>query len=49
LYESLDTLTRDFIAGIHSGDAVLIKASRAQNLDRVVARLLVKLDPETEN
>jgi UDP-N-acetylmuramyl pentapeptide synthase len=30
------------------GDVVLVKASRAQQLDRIVARLLESLDPETE-
>ncbi len=49
LYDSLETLTQDFVAEIRDGDAVLIKASRVQNLDRVVTRALDKLDPETEN
>jgi UDP-N-acetylmuramoyl-tripeptide--D-alanyl-D-alanine ligase len=49
LFVSLEKLTEEVVAEFRDGDAVLVKASRALNLDRVVAKLLQTLGPETEN
>lgn len=49
LYDSIDRLVADVGAEIRAGDAVLVKASRACNLDRFVDRILTDIDTKTEN
>jgi UDP-N-acetylmuramoyl-tripeptide--D-alanyl-D-alanine ligase len=49
LYDSLKNLAEEVAADVRAGDAVLVKASRACNLERVVERLLDALDTGSEN
>jgi UDP-N-acetylmuramoyl-tripeptide--D-alanyl-D-alanine ligase len=49
LYDSLDRLVEDVCREARAGDAILVKASRACNLDRFVTRLLDDKDSNTVN
>lgn len=49
LYQSLEELAGDLGRMLRGGDAVLIKASHAMELDRLVSVLIDTLDSRTEN
>jgi len=49
LYESFEKLARDVGDYVRSGDAVLVKASRAMGLDRLTAQLLETLNSKLES
>lgn len=49
LYDSTERLVADVEADLRGGDAVLVKASRLCNLNRVVAQLLEMLESRSES